>query len=229
MAVVVSEHGAEDPEAGRDRRRGAHGHDRLDGRALGEVVGDSDGAVAAVLGLQDLVTPGGQSLGRGREAGEETEGSGHGGRLSPEPDFTQSRDVSAGANTCSSRSSGRSKLTGDGCLQRQLVRRGSLHRRISDGAATRTYSVRLPRARYRHIPPTTDGGDALRSSCSVFVDGVCRHMGDAVDHHVPDLALADEDEKFTGRDAEPTSGFARSERFSGHQSLPRGRRSPVYG
>src|SRR5437016_13886972 len=101
MAVVVSEHRAEDSETGRDRRGGAHGHDRLDGRARGEVVGDSDGAVAAVLGLQDLATPGGQRLGGGREAGKETEGSGHGKRLFRTHDINGSRGMTEVANMMS--------------------------------------------------------------------------------------------------------------------------------
>ena len=70
---------------------------------------------------------------------------------------------------------------------------------------------------------------ALRSPRAVLVEGGCRYVSDAVAHHVADLALANKDQEFPGRDAESSRCLADSQWGIRHLDLRRDRRTQVYG
>ena len=70
---------------------------------------------------------------------------------------------------------------------------------------------------------------ALRGLRFVLVERVLGDVGDAVDHHVADLALADEADQSPGRDAQAPGCFGCGEEVSRHRRLRTGQPSRVYG
>ena len=70
---------------------------------------------------------------------------------------------------------------------------------------------------------------SLRGLRYVVVERVLGDVGDAVDHHVADLALADEADQSPGRDAQAPGCFGCGEEVSRHRRLRTGQPSRVYG